>query len=127
MAPTTKPAPTEAPTPETEHDFTFTTGAVDLLFQAVQLGKASALEQSAAAAREIENPSLFNPQPDLWAARKAAADIAVLAYADLAKQLGEAIGLEPDPVVIVWSGVEGPGELNRPPSANPGSTNSNQV
>lgn len=123
MAGTTKSGEASTKAPETTHDLELSEGDLYLLHSAVEIGKLQALEQAEKARQEQVNPSLFNPQPELWAAREAEALAVVDGYKALALRFGGLLGIEPGPVMVIvkaGSTVEGPAENNRPPSANPG-------
>lgn len=123
MAGTTKSGEASTKAPETTHDLELSETALKLIYDAIEVGSEKARADAEAARREQVNPSLFNPQPELWAAREAEALAVVDGYKALALRFGGLLGIEPGPVMVIveaGSTVEGPAENNRPPSANPG-------
>lgn len=81
--------------------------------------------------REIDNPSLMNPQPAMHEAKRDELLASINHNTALIERIAETFGIDlaPQPVVVLGeaSGVEGPAEHNRPNQARPGLGNSTTV
>jgi hypothetical protein len=101
----------------------------DLLCAALAAAIQQARFKSDQAQSEIDNPSLFNPQPEFHKEERNRAESDGLLLQNMLNDLCEQLGQEP---IEIWdprpaqaeaepaSATTGPGEVNRPPSARPG-------